>query len=272
MVNNMVFGGVERLAVTLAQAMCLRKISFKFIAPSDSQQWKMVVKFADPSMMYDFHLHADQGFRNVICNDDTLIIFNPRLYPVLIKNNPKVLYWNIHPASLRLHKGSIWSCIINVLQRLFLIYMKGHGGLYMMDEAWLALLRQHYNIKIKSPSYLPIPIPIPRDTFWLPRGNHKSSGLRLLNLGRAIDWKIHPFIWALNRIAAQSKIVTVHIVSDNTIAYRKLVKKYCSSDLNKLIIYHESIYDNALTNIMTQNVDIALSMGTAALESAAVGA
>jgi hypothetical protein len=176
-------------------------------------------------------------------NDACLVVFNwqlPTLAKILEKSRQlDYLYWDVHSEAVAgmLNIGLFGRCLVRQSSHRVLRVLMAERRLLSIDIVSAELIRQIANC---SGSIGVTGIPININNY---SGNNLSINccsakdrVNIVYIGRAVEWKVTPFTWAIHAIAKRypKRLLFVRVYTDNKIKFSKLLGdsiSFCSSTL-----------------------------------------
>jgi hypothetical protein len=152
----------------------------------------------------------------------------------------------------------------------FIIGMAENGALIFHDRRILEQTEDYLGLKVVNPALLPVPVTTGKN---IGARSEDRTTLRCGWVGRLYDFKIHILVHVILRLSAWSRKngrkIEFRVVGDGEEEKRL-------DAVNAAHEYFELIREGAvpgdrLASYMGSNFDLAFSMGTSALESAAIG-
>ena len=270
-------GGVEQLIVNLSSELKRTGVRYKVLAPHDGMVWKKVSDYTPPEALFDSESlfcrrpapHLVEIRKAALAPGDTLLLPNPQDAIRLRWPNPKVLYWNVYPETLLLGYTPPVRWMNRFLKGWMIDRLAAERSLCFMDNIGLRWTRQKFAATIPEPIYLPIPIPTVEVSSFVPRKRTIQEPLRISYLGRAVDWKVLPCAYFLER-AARHRPVEAHIFTDSAEDFRRLWPAGLVAPRAQ-VTYHEHVHVTRLREMLLTVSDLHAAMGTSALEGARLG-
>ena len=206
-------------------------------------------------------------------------------YKLLSKEN-KIIFWQLHPENLDYelfflsNKNRFRKLICSALNQITSIRKKrmtnfvklliDKKAIFFCDRENLRAVEKKYNLKLKNPIYIPIPIKIEKR-----RENWQIENvLKVCWIGRLCDFKYNILIHTIERLvntSIQIMPIIFTIIGDGE--FKEQIKEAC-------IKYQSEVYQfkfinyldqTQLYDYLTKEVDVLFSMGTSALEGAKIG-
>ena len=206
---------------------------------------------------------------------DVFVIFSfLEVYHYFLKINPKLVYYNIDDFLCEVARYKFgFSRKANNKGLIKTLVEK--NALALMDDTGLRSAEKKLQLRIDNPSFLPIPIAIPTQNYYLLNLKEISSEIKLSYIGRSVDWKIFPLKKILDDIVllnGMGKKIIFSIVVDDIEALLAMLnlRNYEQYDFIKINII-EKLLPSEIKRFLLQNADISFGMGTTALESAQSG-
>lgn len=209
-----------------------------------------------------------------------------------IQDTTRVFFWNCHPFNLipllpglrglMQNNLTVGRLLLNTLllpykltMRRFVRTLVAHHGLVFMDHENRRVTSNYLGIENLPDDFLQIPV----DTRFVVAKPAKRTrdlaveGIRVLWIGRIVDFKYHILCRALERMNdAQSVLgVPVEVTIIGTGDYNVLLRSFVQALSNISVIFLESLAPVQVDCYMNANVDIAIAMGTSALDAARLG-
>ena len=200
----------------------------------------------------------------------------------------RLLFWNVHPLnSIYLppvigeklfHIGIGWLKNANKfffpeednVRKAALRYLIKNRAFVCMDGECSDTISKYYsNIKISD--YIPIPVPKLSIDVVSDRSISINEDVTFLWYGRLCDFKFYGLIYLIQRIASlknTNNVIKLIIVGDGP--FRKMVQKALKKfDVRASLL--GALPNKEALKLIATNADIVFAMGTAALETAALG-
>lgn len=227
--------------------------------------------------------------------DDAIVVFQSMtpwsIYPSLqMTSTVRIFYWNCHPFNLiptlpgfrrymqsnqlvgRVILATILRGYRNKMVRMIRL-LRDKKSLVFMDAGNVSTTEVYLGSLLPDPEFLPIPVEAPLQRRALQNLNFQSNGLRIVWLGRVVDFKYYILKHALqelNRIQVEMGFPIVFtIVGSGGFGAR------LRDDVNKLsnltVRFIEHIAPIELNEFLRKEADILMAMGTSALEGAKLG-
>ena len=144
-------------------------------------------------------------------------------------------------------------------------------SLFFHDQPALRATETYLGLKVQNPILLPVPVavpPAPERT-----GRTATGELRVAWVGRLYDFKVHILVHTLRRFraaaAAAGRNVVFHVVGSGPQA--ALLEEFFAPVSGLRVVRHGDLAAADLRRLLLQETDLVASMGTAALEGAALG-
>jgi len=208
-----------------------------------------------------------------------------------IAGNTKIIFWNLFHFNLvpdflpinglrKLHhKSNIIKKIDSIFKKKYYSYLSNFVGdlhdnssIYFMDQSNYDITNQYLDIKISKPNILPICVD---DTYKQKKINlnKNTSHLNICWVGRIEDFKTtilkHSIIKLYDFANEENRKIHFSIIG-----YGKDIKKIKNSILESEFFNYSfmgAIQSGDLNQFLINNVDILMSMGTAALDGGKLG-
>lgn len=280
--NSKEWGGVDILVSRFANYLSSRGVEYCIIEPAGGYLRKgaLQARFIEPAQV---NLIAKQATHLVV---PTISKLRDPLFPWELLSHVKLLTWVVHPNdpfSRFFPLSGLLSKIIGyravpLLRRGFPSHtslldslfkkLTEKKALIVMDGATRRALRFFYPTLSADPKIVPIPSPIISTPF----GRRKrSQSLNIGYLGRMDEMKwsaIKPLI--IHEIAplTKSKKILLHLVSDGSCLPR--LEKLCSK-IGIEVHSYGSLPNQQARELMVEKTDLAIAMGTSALDLAGCG-
>lgn len=193
----------------------------------------------------------------------TIHPYNNRIFPPyltgLLSTHPRLLY-----AVNRIFLGHEFA-----ERRASLEWLMANGGLVFMDDECYRQTQEWYGLPASLPPVY-LPIPLPEKTASTPPRPLRDDDLRLVWIGRLVDFKVHSLLFLAQQLAASAmaRRVTLVIVGTGDEAVATLDKVRALG--LKLDIRGEMSPDD-LCRLLETEADLVVAMGTSALEGARLG-
>ena len=273
--NTSIAGGVQNLIISLTKYFYKKEIIVSIVGYKDSFIIKQLNECSVKFNFYDLNNSDDASLTQFLTNKTVVFTsFSPNLNLYRLKTpNPKILYWNVFPGQLKNANrfGPINYYLFNQLLTNYLV--RNHGCVFMDFNGFRessSLLNAEN--KHKGIDYLPIPVSIPEHNQYI-RSSHSINIINISYVGRGSIWKIYPLIKVLTDISAltitQSQF-KIHVITQEKSDFEYFIKKLNLSG-NIEIIYITDLYGKSYLDFLVKNIDLHISMGTAALDGASLG-
>lgn len=144
-------------------------------------------------------------------------------------------------------------------------------SLFFHDRPALLATETYLGMQVPDPILLPVPVAVPA----APERTGRTSGdeLRVTWVGRLYDFKVHILVHTLRRFraaaAAAGKTVVFHVVGGGPKA--ALLDEFSAPAPGLRVVRHGDLAAADLRRLLLEQTDLVASMGTAALEGAALG-
>jgi hypothetical protein len=143
-------------------------------------------------------------------------------------------------------------------------------SLFFHDQPALRATETYLGIQVRDPILLPVPVPVPAAPERM--GRTATDELRVTWVGRLYDFKVHILVHTLRRFraaAAAGRNVVFHVVGDGPKA--ALLGEFSAPVPGLRVVRHGDLTATDLRRLLREETDLVASMGTAALEGAALG-
>lgn len=226
--------------------------------------------------------------------DDCLVVFQsflPWRFPYIsrVSFESRVLFWNLHPKNFdpsifnQNHKSILVSNIAKFMNLFsssrkrklkdIVEYLVNRNALYFMDSENVRSTCNLLNTNIRSPKYLPVPVP----KIWRKKKTRVSE--HVVNcawVGRICDFKysiLEHLIIRLRNASKQIGPICLKVIGDGE--YLKYIKDFTlTTVLDNERFRVDFVGERPLVELpkyLSDNVDIIFAMGTSALEGARIG-
>lgn len=194
-------------------------------------------------------------------------------FKYLLKIDPRVVYFDINDFICQISDYKYGIRFPSLGKRLVKQLLK-KKSLFFMDDTGIFNLRHYFAMEVDEPIFVPIPVEVPKENYYLKRDRKQDPALRLTYIGRSVDWKMMPLKKILEDCAAVSvsKKINMSIVVDSTTEFKKYININDFIDAGNFAIdVTENIMPSAISDFLLQNSDLHFAMGTAALDAAKLG-
>jgi len=262
-------GGVQSLLINIGFYLVGKNIEFKLIDRDDGILFHNLKQYSDK---FKFIHINDKNLNKKIENDDIIILTTFSLISYLKGVNCRVLLWSVGIDPFLSDYYTIYGHKIPIISRFFqkkfIKYLHTHNSLVFMDNKGPEIIKKFFDYVIKPVKIVPIPIYIPNENEYNKKCNNNEV-LTISYIGRAVKWKINPFIKLLEDMKnLKLENITIILITDDVQAFKSQLPIFTSQ---MPIQYFENITGNYLKEFLIKNVSIAFGMGTVALESASLG-
>ena len=205
-----------------------------------------------------------------------------------IQDSTRVVFWNCHPFNLiplvpgfRTHMQNnavLGNLILNSILLPYKIVMKrfvrtllNHRALVFMDRENRRVTARYLGIKNLPEIFLAIPVDI-RSAFpnhSAPSRDLNRDGVRVVWLGRVVDFKFHILNRALERMnALQPELdVPLEVTIIGSGDFLTILQEVAHSLLNIRVQFIEGINLQQIDTYLLENADMVMAMGTSALDA-----
>jgi len=279
-------GGVQNLILNLTRQLYHEySIRVKIVDYVDGY----VVKKLEEDKVDFVFAEYDLVFKFIafIKNEDTIILtgFNKRLlYKLKRQNiNPKFIFWNVFPSAIgRINMlygfFKLPYYYLNSTSLLLKMVIK-KKALYFMSRNGIDFVSKTFDISIESQDGIFLPVPIQDIQPGSFSQDHstalvkESAQICISYIGRSDIWKVMPLLSIIRDIIYCEKTdnVTLYIITNESHIFINYINKYFMNDNLPKIIYCTDLAGEVLSNFLVDNIDLNISMGTAALESSVLG-
>lgn len=261
--NN--FGGADTLIINLNEGFKIVKQKILIIGKQCSSLY--MLKNDSNANYIDFE--EDPEITKYIEKEDICVLFGLSQDLFLIKSNPKIIYYCIHPDTFVVNGVNkldkiLKDLIFNRQNKKILINLTKKNALFFMDESCASRSMSYYKLNFK-PSYLPIPIP---DSLYL-YSNEPITDFKITYVGRGeVLWKVYPLKKFVNDLISSTKLYyTIHIVSKSNENFRNELPEHPRIKY----LYHDNIDNTNIRDFLKSNSNLHIGMGTSALEGSVMG-
>ena len=144
-------------------------------------------------------------------------------------------------------------------------------SLFFHDRPALLATETYLGVQIPEPILLPVPVAVPAAPVRM--GRISGSEMHVAWVGRMYDFKVHILVHTLRRFrsaaAANGKTLVFHVVGGGPKA--ALLDEFSAPLPGLRVERHGDLEATDLRRLLISKVDLVASMGTAALEGAALG-
>lgn len=215
--------------------------------------------------------------------------FLPWRFPYLSKVDPdsKILFWNLHPKNFdssifnENSDNRFYSAIANAANKLGISrrtklrsaahYLLKNDALVFMDRENVRKTEKILGCQINAVHYLPVPVPEPK-LKKIPKMH--EGAINCTWVGRIADFKFSILEHLIKRLSQASRVVgPIRLLIIGAGEYEAHIREV--SALNQSEIFHVEFMGEVsisdLPLMLAEQTDILFSMGTSALEGAAMG-
>lgn len=262
-------GGVPVEYSILINNIC-RDVKVKLFANKDSFLFNHI---KDKSLI-DIYFIEDitiKDLSNLIYPEDVLVITTFHEFIYRCEIDCRILFWNVFPTTLiyinQLSNHQL-SFFFNrrACQKMFDV-MLDKAGLVFMDRTGVESAKIN-QIKIrKRIPYFPVIVEdIP---YKYVSANLLDNSLRIVYVGRAINWKVFPMLKIIKDIEKTEFVnkIQITIITDDKTKFKRLLGY--DSDLK--IDFIENLSRSELNSYLLHNCDLYIGMGTSCLDAAKIG-
>lgn len=263
----------------IAKGLHTRQVEFGLIA-NETSAINQLFQRNFPSIK-KFFLDRDiesQSISDLFCEDDLFVVsfWEPKL--ILFREiNPKILFWSVFPNTLvnsNLWHGRFVCHKSNIL--LINKLLKGNSLILMDDSPVEKLI--NYRTKLTGDFvYLPIPVDVNYNTFLLDeeRVKYNKRKVNISYITRFETWKMFPLVRIICDLVNIRKCfkVTLNIITNDIMDVENFLDRNINFDFRSSlqINFLEGIEGDKLNNLLKQEIDLNIGMGTSCLESAKFG-
>lgn len=253
-------GGVEYLIINISKQLIIEnRLSVKIICPNDS----IIRKELRP---YNKCIIWIQPIRNavekMVLHDDVVVKMDWGSTNLFYKTKAKLIYWEVLPrltTELITNKKSFF-------KKAFLHKLINSGQFFCMDAATRNALPIDAKIQV---FFLPIPVKKEKQTKVT---NFNTKSIKIAYVGRAVPWKIYPILSLINNFSFHDIEVELNLFTDNRAEFEAYFQKECTcKEKIKFNFYINNTLDEVLQKINSNPPNLAVGMGTSALNLASLG-
>lgn len=259
------FGGAHTLIINLNEGFKIVKQNILIIG----KKCDILYKLKNDSNANFIDFEANPEITSNIEKEDVCILFgrSPDLF--LIKSNPKVIYYCIHPdtfveSSVNKLDKIVKDLVFNRQNKKLIMDLIKNKALFFMDESCANRTMNYYKLNFK-PAFLPIPIP---DSPYL-YSNEIITEFNITYVGRGEAlWKVYPlkkFVHDL--ISGTNLYYTVHIVTKSNENFKNELPIHYRIKY----FYHNNIDNTNIRDFLKSISTLHIAMGTSALEGSVMG-
>ena len=194
-------------------------------------------------------------------------------YRHFLKVNPRVVYFDINDFITQISDYK-FGLKFRSLARKLIKKLLQKKSLVFMDDTGVFNLKKEFSMEVEAPVFLPIPVYIPSENFYLKRQPLSEGALHLTYIGRSVDWKMMPLKKILSDCSetSLSKKIFFSVVVDDAAAFRKFINVDDFIKTGKMeISVIENMPPSMINDFLLRNADAHFAMGTAALDAASLG-
>lgn len=230
-----------------------------------------------------------------IAADETLVLQAeiPSKLRRQLKIHPaaKMIEWQLHPYNLLpplipikgqsefcLKRPALFRALLGVTggrdlrtTREFIQLATTERSLFFHDQPALDATEKFLGLEVTNPILLPVPVSVPDQP--VRRQRIATDALRVAWVGRLYDFKIHILVHTLRRFrtlaAASGKKFVFYVVGGGPQA--AALAELAQETAGLKVTLHGDMSAASLRRLLIEEADVVASMGTAALEGAALG-
>lgn len=195
------------------------------------------------------------------------------IYWHLLKINPRIIYFDINDFICKISDYK-FGIRLPYLGKKLVKKLLIKKSLIFMDDTGVFNLKKYFNIDIKDPVFLPIPVSVPDKNAYLNHQREWDKTRNLTYIGRSVDWKMMPLKKILedcNKANFNNRI-NISIIVDNKENFKKFINlNNYSNNPNLTINVFENFSPSLLNDFLLKTSDLHFAMGTAALDAAKLG-
>ena len=208
-----------------------------------------------------------------------------------IDPDARIIEWQLHPYNLVpplfpvawlrefcFRRPALYKLLLRLLARrktqatiALLELGTRRGGIFFQDQPALDATEALLGVKVARPIFLPVPVFIAEHPARTARLS--PDVLHVAWVGRLYDFKIHILVHTLRRFRAHcdaaGRKMVFHVVGSGP--KEAMLAEFAAPHPRMTIVRHGDLALPALHRLLTEQVDVVASMGTAALEGAAIG-
>lgn len=283
--------GVSSLFARIAQAIAATKTAMVRVVDFRDGAMARLVPPGSVVEVVEFR----RNIRIAIGPDETLVMQAelPGKFRRQLRLHPdaRIIQWQLHPHNLvpplfpLIGHCDVWlrrPGLYRTLLGLGLPRQKRNGidfvtlaarkhSLFFQDLPALQATEKYLGLSVKDPILLPVPVSVPAKP--VRSGRIALDELHVAWVGRFYDFKIHILVHTIRRFSAYArntgKRVVFHIVGDGQL--RSELVQFGEGANGLKLVRHGDLTAPELQKLLVERIDVVASMGTAALEGAAVG-
>jgi hypothetical protein len=264
-------GGVQSLIINLTKELIRTGEKVKIFHYEDDYIYNGLISIIEKIEFYDLDNIPTGKIHRYIDSNDCLIITMLNRYLFNYNISSKLLFWNVFPTSLATlnvyHKVNF-----KLLNKILIKYLLKNGGIAFMDKSGFDDLRQKgYKIPDEV-GYLQIPISEINTVNTYIKKSRTKEHFNFTYVGRAVDWKIHPFIKVLkdfnNLEPEKTNKLCFTIITDSIPVFKSAVD---NERMSLSVKFLENLSLTDLNKYLNENSDLHFAMGTAAIDASKYG-
>lgn len=202
-------------------------------------------------------------------SDHTFVAFNWQLnFAFLFQNKYKTnfIYWDVHSTSLKqlLNLSVFGRCLLSLPTDKLISSLASESRVLTIDQVSKKLLQKMSSSDDIIVTGIPITSHYKNTDFSLPCIN---DGLNIVYIGRAVDWKVIPFIYGLSKVINQysNYKISCNVYTDSKEEFIKLLPDLYL-DLNCEISIFDSLSMDEIIIREKGRVNLSIGMGTSQFE------
>jgi hypothetical protein len=204
--------------------------------------------------------------------DIFIITVFDEIYHHFLKINPRFVYYDINDFIGRISaykfnfKFRSWG-------RKLVSRLLAANSLFFMDDTSPYNIKEQFDLEVKHPHFLPIPVSVPSENKYLQRTHLTGGILHMTYIGRSVNWKMMPLKKVLADCsgASKEKKIMFTVLVDNKSEVKRFINVDAMETPNFTINVIENMLPSSINEFLLATADIHFGMGTAALDAAKLG-
>ena len=211
----------------------------------------------------------------IIFPSDVLVITSfLEIFKNFFKVNPITVYYDINMLLPQISSYK-YGLKFYFLGKKLIDNLLIQKSLIFMDYTGVEGINRVFRKNVETPIYLPIPVHVPSENFFLKKNTQVSDGvLNLTYVGRSVIWKMKPLKKIIEDCVDISNKVSIHIsiVVDSIDEFKKFIDlDYYQAKCKLSFSLFENLLPTELDEFIKSKSDVHFAMGTAALDAAKLG-
>jgi hypothetical protein len=279
-------GGVPLLFLRLAEELGRRGIGVSVVDYADGY----MAKRHDPALM-KLVVYPESGTVEIPANAVLVLqAMTPwSIFPRLaVHRNARLLFWNCHPFNLvptlpglrrpMMASATASRLLLSTLllswrtrMRRFVHLLLEKDALAFMDRTNVETTERCLGLRVPEPRMMAIPAQAASDRQH--PAPEPGAGLRVAWVGRIVDFKYFPLVHALRRLDALQPALgmPVPVLIIGAGDYEARLREVAAGLTHITVTFKGEVEPQALQDLLAEQVDLLLAMGTSALEGVRLG-